>query len=346
MKRRIAGAGVVFGLMAVIGGCDDTLLPAGDFDARASAETMEALVAVADGLGPAFASLERAGEVLPGEAMPGLVWDGELPRSSAASLRAASSGSEAYVPAELLGVTFVWSEQEGRYTASELEGAPADGVRILYYAVDPISEEPASPLNPLGYVDLRDLGTESSNRLGVEVVNTAGPAPVTLADYYVDVAFTWTQSSFAGSSEAVGYLSDGTDQLDFDLSQGVELVDQTLALTQDFSMSLAGADQAVAWESTVTGDTAESGTLSVLATITNGAEEVVLDLTGENDFLDGEVRYQGVTVAYIGGSFDEPEFTDGNGDPLSAAQWSAMADVWAAFDALFDLAEELLSAGE
>lgn len=342
------GTALLVALVAGSSACDEALGPAGEFDARGSAETVEAMVAVTDGLGPAFASLEAAGEILPGETMPGLVWDGSLPPTLAASLRdAASQRADGYIPAEVLGVTFVWSEQEGGYVAGELEGAPEDGIRVLYYAVDPITEEPASPLNALGHVDLRELSTEASNRLGVEVVNTAGQQPVTLADYHVDGSFTWTQSSFEVSSEAVGYLSDGTDRLDFDFSQSLDVTDQVPTLTQDFAMSLAGADQAVSWQSTLSGDAAtESGTLSVLATIVNGAEEVVLDLTGESELVDGEIRYQGVAVAFIGGTFEEPEFTDVNGDPLSAGQWAALSDVWQAFDALFELADGLLTASE
>jgi hypothetical protein len=160
----------------------------------------------------------------------------------------------------------------------------------------------------------------------------------------VDVSFTVTQSSLDAASEAVGYLSDGTERLNFDLSQEVALSETELVVTQAFAMALEGRDQSVSWQSTLSGDPAnETAELSVLATVTNGAEEVVLDLTGAGDVLDGEIRYQGATVAYIGGTFAEPEFTDPNGDPLSSAQWSALTEVWQAFEGLFELADGLLT---
>jgi hypothetical protein len=337
---------VLLGLLLLpVVACDDGSSPATEFDAESTAEVMAELASVSAELEPALASLEAASEVLPGESMAGLVWDGAAPQPSVSALRAvAELRAEASFPAEVLGVTFVWDVAEGRYVASELEGAPADGLRVIYYAVDPVTREPASPLNELGHVDLRDLSTEASNRLAVEVVSTASPTPVALASYYVDVSFTITQSSLDVASEAVGYLSDGTERLDFDLSQDVALSETELVVTQAFAMALEGRDQGVSWQSTLSGDPAnETAELSVLATVTNGAEEVVLDLTGAGDVLDGEIRYQGATVAYIGGTFAEPEFTDPNGDPLSSAQWSALTEVWQAFEGLFELAEGLLT---
>lgn len=69
--------------------------------------------------------------------------------------RAELSGSTAAViPAPLLGKTMEYSVGQGRYVVGERTGAPANGVRFVLYAVDPLTEDIVTPLVETGYVDL------------------------------------------------------------------------------------------------------------------------------------------------------------------------------------------------
>src|SRR5919112_5116274 len=56
---------------------------------------------------------------------------------SASSLR--SGAAFAAVPAEVAGKTFIYDPSTISYVASELTGAPANGVRFILYAVDPVT---------------------------------------------------------------------------------------------------------------------------------------------------------------------------------------------------------------
>ncbi len=50
-------------------------------------------------------------------------------------------------------------------------GAPANGVRFLIYAVNPITFVPVEPLQEVGYVQLTDLSGSSTQAARVIVVS-------------------------------------------------------------------------------------------------------------------------------------------------------------------------------
>ena len=45
-------------------------------------------------------------------------------------------------------------------------GAPANGVRFLLYAVDPVTFQPVEPLVEAGYVDITDLSGGNTQSVG------------------------------------------------------------------------------------------------------------------------------------------------------------------------------------
>lgn len=344
--RRLAPALV---LLTALAACDDATGPGSDFDATAAADVMESMVATSDGLEDAFASMEAAGTLFQNEGTALLVAGG--PTVDADRIQRYVAGpfdpAAAFFPANYLGVTFEYSEAEGHYVPTELEGAPEDGIRIIYYAVDPFTHEPQAEA-PLGHIDLRDLSSASSDRLGVEVVNTSGDAPVTLASYTVDVSWTLTETSIGAAVASEGYLSNGQDQLNFDLANTISLSESEVVLTQDYGMDLEGTDLSVAYLGEVVADpSAESGgTLSMTATVTHEGQAVVFDVVATDEALDGTVSYgvggSSTIVAYIGGTPEAPEFTDAGGNEIDPSELEALQVVFGALSALFELAEGIL----
>jgi hypothetical protein len=81
----------------------------------------------------------------------------------------------------------------------------------------------------------------------------------------------------------------------------------------------------------------------VTATVTNGSESVVIQVSAEEDVVDGTVKYNGATVALIGGTLDEPTFTNPAGEPLSAEQREGLENLFEAVGSLFELADKLFS---
>lgn len=341
---RVGAVAILLGLP--VAGCDDGVGPAGDFDAVEAAQTVESMVAAVatDDLENAFGSLEAAGTVL-GGGVAALVADPVSPDpATVQAMREPGAIAADVLPPEILGTTFEWDGAEMSYVPSDAAGAPEDGIRVIYYAIDPVSGQPASPLNALGWVDVRDLSTAESDRLGVKVVRT-GDGEVTLADYYLDLSFTLTQSSLTVDIASVGYLSNGTDQLNFDVAQGLSATDTELMVTQDYSLDQEGTSNAVAYSATLTADpqsqSEDPGTMDAHAVITNGAQTVELEVSWADNALEGTLYHNTAPVVLISGTLDEPQFTDADGEPLSEEQRAALQDLWDSIGEMFDFVASL-----
>ncbi|HTG49534.1 MAG TPA: hypothetical protein VL915_03525, partial [Gemmatimonadales bacterium] len=60
-------------------------------------------------------------------------------------------GSRAAILEEHLGKTFVRNASTLEYEVSDRTGAPSNGVRFIVYTVNPISGQPVTPLQEVGY---------------------------------------------------------------------------------------------------------------------------------------------------------------------------------------------------
>ncbi len=117
-------------------------------------------------------------------------------------------------PPSVLGTTYTWNASSFSYQASSLTGAPSNGVRFIIYTLS--GGLPASPLDAIGYVDITDESTLDATILGVKLVGTTGPSPVTFADYTISGSFSATSFNAALG----GYVSDGTTRVDFSIIFG------------------------------------------------------------------------------------------------------------------------------
>lgn len=357
MQKMMRGRGalatmLMFGLVVA---CSDSTGPE-DFNANNAEEVAASVETVAETMAApedAFKSLELAMGFLGGagafnavaEIRPGHV------ASAAAWRELTELDPAAFFPSNHLGVTFVYHHGEGHYIPSDRTGAPENGIRVIYYAMDPITERPAEPLVELGYIDLTDESMPSSERLGILVVSTSGDADVTLADYYLDLSWTETQTSFSVTGEAVGFLSDGTNQLDFDLSQtlsGSEV--DGLSMSMDHTLSLPNQDVSVnvIASAGVSFETEELSDLDITFTIQHGDNEVVLDatvaFTDLGETIDGSITFNGEVVANISGSTEHPTFTRPDGTELSTQEVEALRRIFEAVGDLFDFVENIFSA--
>ena len=60
------------------------------------------------------------------------------------------------IPDAVTGTTFEWNADSAGYVATAREGAPANGIRFIVYAIDPLTGDPVLPLVETGYVDIMD----------------------------------------------------------------------------------------------------------------------------------------------------------------------------------------------
>lgn len=333
--RRLA----VPALIAVVAACGDSTGPE-DFsptDANGQAEAV--LSAVSDNA--ALASLSALAPYLQfGAAQMALSvapFDPTEPqaRTAAERLRAiqlagpsfGTSASLALFPADLLGQTLVFNPELERYEIDDTAtGAPEDGVRLILYAVDPILHQILEPLDPVGYLDLIDVSTASSDALQLVAVIEG--------ETFLDYVASATQTTSSVMLAAEGFLSDGTDQVDFDLS----LTGTFNTLDLDYLLSADG--NSVHLEATFGGE----GEDGFEATLTIDADDtIVLSLAVTPSTVSGEITYNGDVAVTISGTPEEITFERPDGTPLTAQEINALQALGNIIEELFDAFDNLLA---
>ena len=127
--------------------------------------------------------------------------------AAAEAFAAAGPASGPLVPLEYLGRTYDRDVDGYRHNPARTD-APANGVRFILYAVDPITRDVLD--TEIGYVDLKDE-TNTDPYVARVVVVTGG---VERINYTVSATIGVETLGFAVS----GYISDGTDEIEVDLS--------------------------------------------------------------------------------------------------------------------------------
>lgn len=244
--------------------------------------------------------------------------------------------SSAAIPAEYLGTTFVWDVETDAYVASELAGAPGNGVRFVLYAVNPVTSLPVEPLVEIGHADVTASETTNSATTRIIVVS----AGITYLDYTV-VASGGLSSATVSIS---GFATNGSDRVEFDLDTtltGSEaaglgfIIDyQLLVPTRGgFRLDLEATTTGVFTETTTTtldltarGD---HGTVRIQGTESNGAGSFDVSVNGD---LFATISVTGDAVPVIVGA---------DGQPLSSEEQATLLAIWALFANGFDFFEDL-----
>ncbi len=230
----------------------------------------------------------------------------------------------AIFPANLLGKTYVYNPQTSQFEIDDARtGAPAAGVRFILYAVDPIARQIVTPLNEVGYLDLIDVSTPSAD--AVQIVAVIGTIT------YIDYTASATTNTNSASLNATGFVSDGTDQIDFNLTLTVS---QT-AITADYTLSSGAASVRLQVNLTQAG-------LTFVLTVTDGNETVAMTVNLDETTVDGSIRYNGDVVVVITGDPDNPQFTRPDGTPLTQEEALALRALGDFFDEIFDAFDNLL----
>ena len=317
-----------------------------DFDPVAAEQATENLQARLDSDSDMLVSLELASE---GLSLAGGTFSVVMPERmdravTPLSARVVYSSMEPIFPSNLLGVTFEWGATEGHYVPTERTGAPADGIRFILYAIDPLTRRPAQPLNETGFLDLTDEGDASATRLGV-YAESGGQA---LVDYFIEMTYQLLgEQDISATLTADGYISDGTERLDFALDEMATVLGSTqmISVDVDYRLSLAGENVSV--ETTLSTELDLSGEGSIEAataglTIRNGSDVAVLtmELAADNS-LSGVLTYNGEPALYVSGTEGDPVFERADGEPLTSEDVAALLELYDLLGDVFDLGEHL-----
>ncbi|HUG41664.1 MAG TPA: hypothetical protein VMM12_14340 [Longimicrobiales bacterium] len=323
------------GLMATA--CDSGTDPEDvlkDFDAAGIARAIEAAVVPADAsldatwvlndfvssmLGGAFGT-DRQSRITHTRAAPLESLPGAL---ASFDLRAIALATRVEIPADMLGRTFVRDFDSDSWVLDETRtGAPADGVRVAWYATDSFGEY---VLPELGYIDITDQDTATMERLGVLIVRTAG-GTVTLADFVYGVSGSDDGVDWSEHGEMVGFFSDGTSQVDVDHQVDASGSSATGDETSSIHLSFTGPEGVYRWNLDGSWDQA-AGTYdeSLVVSLTRDDAATILDLAFAPDgTATGSLTSRGVTIALISLANQVMDFTRPGGGSFNAEQTSQL----------------------
>lgn len=259
-------------------------------------------------------------------------------RSLAVALVPFSGGVSASVlPPGILGVTYEWNGTT--YADLGRTGAPPDGVRFILYALDaggvPIVTQ------EIGYADLIDQSNATTDRLHILVVGTTTGSPVTYLDYTVSV----TVGTTSGSATVVGFVTDGTHRLDFNVS----LTATASRVTVDIRFDVNAEDAHVQLKITLTAPDQNTLQLAIDFRLQFGTEVVTVRGTTTLDATTGTASGT-VTVGVNGGIYatitetnDSRTYTGGGGQELSAEDLTALSAILDAVGTTLERFDELLA---
>ena len=148
--------------------------------------------------------------------------------------RGGLSASMMAVPAAVAGKTFVYDIGTGSYVASDISGAPSNGVRFLLYAVDPVSYLPVEPLVETGHVDITDVSTGTTQAARVQVVSGSTT--------YVDYTVSASSGATSGRVSVMGFVTDGVTQANINLRSTITI---TAGLTLSYTLTMPDRDVSI-----------------------------------------------------------------------------------------------------
>lgn len=324
-------------LLVLAGGCGDSTAPDAPFDpagtnadVAAIGESFESPALESYAAAAPYIGFAVGGALSPAvQAMPSAA----LATGKAGALRHATSLARSYapradrpslsaaaIPAEYLGTTFVWDVDTDTYITSDLGGAPSNGVRFILYAINPANLQPIEPLVEVGYVDLTATQTTSSATVHAIVVSGG----VTYLDYAVVATAGTSSASFSVS----GYVTNGTDRVNFDLEMRGTQDEATL----DFQLAVPTRGGFV-MEIEVTGSDLESdaGTFSLDMTARGDHGTVRIQGTGSGTEASYNVTVNGDLFATITETSTTLTILGPDGAALSPDERDALEAIWAMF---------------
>ena len=257
-------------------------------------------------------------------------WEAE---AVARSFAAAGPASAPLLPDEFLGRTYDRAGGDYRHNVDRTD-APADGVRFILYEVDPITGDPGD--TEVGYVDIIDESTATAYVARVVVV-TGGVEHI---NYTVSAVIGTQSVGFTVS----GFISDGTDQVDVDLS--MTFVDAAPVSTATVQHVIAVPTRGFEVDATAVFEfNSETllGSLDVDATFMQGAHTVTVSALiefgeGDNPSESGtvDISVDGQLFAVVTVNGDTVTVQNAAGGQLSAVEAEAVHDIFDALEDLFD----------
>lgn len=250
---------------------------------------------------------------------------------------AASQTGTALIPvmqSAVLGKTFVWDPSVKKYVPdSARTGAPSNGVRFILYDVDP-NENPLAG-SEIGYADLMDERRSSASTAGIRLEVVTGG--VTRLAYSFDLTGSLENAKF----DVFGYITDGSDRLDFSIKTSQQLFGRGGKTTLEAKLVVAREDLEVTAK--VAGNAGEEdGDGEVDLTIRSKLDEIVVDAETVRGELDATFTVNGQLLATATGNPKSPVLRGDGGRDLTDEESQAIGAIVEMAGGVFSFVSSLL----
>ncbi len=237
----------------------------------------------------------------------------------------------------LLGRTYVYDPAAEQYVhAHSRTGAPANGVRFVLYEADEATKAIKQPLVEIGYADLIDERRSSATTAGLRFKVVSGGVT------YLEYAFEISGLVVSPTLQVNGFMSDGTDRVNFDLLLTAPAWGMGGTATLEAKLELPTKDFRV--ETTLEAAAGEPGGPSeVVLTIRGGDDVIVVNSKVNAGQVDVTVTVNGKVLATATGSASNPVLKGEGGRELTADELAALGQVVAFADGVFKLFGALLA---
>jgi hypothetical protein len=227
------------------------------------------------------------------------------------------SASMMGVPTAVAGKTFVYDVGTGNYVASDITGAPSNGVRFLLYAVDPVTYLPVEPLVETGHVDITDVSVGTTQAARVQVISGSTT--------YIDYTVSASSGATSGRVTVIGYVTDGVTQANINLQSTITV---TAGLTLTYSLTMPDRDVSISLTVSVADVSVPDSPINI--NLSMRGPNGTVTMTGQFAETSGtlNVRINGTAFATITTNGTTTTITRADGTPLSDDELVALDGVF------------------
>ena len=341
MFERIRDVCAVTLIGLALAGCSDgTAARSGRFNAvqveagvgaverAAASPVLQSLAVVARGADGIGAVQATAGTMGWGSGLENAV------RQFAATTTDAASALIPVMRASVLGKTFVYDAVARTYVADPSRtGAPPNGVRFILYETTATGDPIAG--REIGYADVTDERASSATTAGVRLVVVSGGVT------YLSYSFDLTGSLDAATFDVRGFLSNGTERIEFSIKTAQQLFGQGGTATLDATLTVPQHDFVVTAK--LQGMAGESnGDGQIDLTVQSGADKIVIDAQTVEGQLDATFTVNGHLLATATGDPTTPVIRGEGGRELTEEELHALGAIVGMADSLFKFVSDLL----
>lgn len=215
------------------------------------------------------------------------------------------------------GTTFVFDTLSGGYVPRfSRPGAPANGVRFILYAVNPLTGAPEVSAE-IGHADLFDLGSATGPEVAVQFI------VVSDSDIFLDYSVTAVGDQTGGAVSIDGLAGRSPDRLAFDIEATSTSADASTARNVRFAIDFPETAFEVRAD-LASLDTSEGETGSVDIRVRHRGSTIRILMDGGAGSAEASFLVNGELFATATGSPAGPVIRGADGEPLGQQELQAL----------------------